>query len=125
MKRILAGFAVAAMSASLAFAADDPMASRYGNTIVVKGSDGKEIGRVYYDADKKVVRKTADGKETKGTWSMEGANLCFNQVEPAPANAAEAKQCQPFPGAKNVGDTWEVNLPGGVKGTATLQKGRP
>lgn len=125
MKRILAGIAVAAMSASLAFAADDPMTSRYGNTIVVKAPGGAEIGRVYYDADHKVVRKTADGKEAKGTWSMEGANLCFNQVEPAPASAGEGKQCQPFPGPKNIGDTWEVTLPGGVKGTATLQKGRP
>jgi hypothetical protein len=54
---------------------------------------------------------------------MEGANLCFNQTEPAP-KPAEAKQCAPFPGAKNVGDTWEVMTPQG-KLTATLQKGRP
>jgi hypothetical protein len=125
MKRILAGFAVAAMSASLALAADDPMASRYGNTVVVSGPDGKEVGRVYYDADHKIVRRFPDGKEARGTWAMEGANLCFNQTEPAPATPAEAKQCQPFPGPKNVGDSWEVNLPGGVKGKATLQKGRP
>jgi hypothetical protein len=123
MKRIFAGVAVAALSASLAFAADDPMSSRYGNTVVIKGPDGKEVGRVYYDADKKVTRKFADGNEQKGTWSMEGANLCFNQTEPAP-KPAEAKQCSPFPGAKNVGDTWEVTTPQG-KLTATLQKGRP
>ncbi|MEQ1752917.1 MAG: hypothetical protein ABL973_02150 [Micropepsaceae bacterium] len=124
MKRILAGFAVAAMSASLALAADDPMASRYGNTVVIAGPDGKEVGRVYYDADHKVVRKFADGKEVKGTWSMEGANLCFSQTEPAPATPAEAKQCAPFPGAKAVGDSWEVTTPAG-KLKATLQKGRP
>ena len=96
MKRILAGIAVAAMSVSLAFAAADPMASRYGNTIVISGPDGKEVGRVYYDADHKVVRKLADGKEVKGTWAMEGANLCFTQTDPAPATPAEAKQCTPF-----------------------------
>ncbi len=123
MKRIFAGVAVAALSASLAFAADDPMASRYGNTVVIKGPDGKELGRTYYDADKKVTRKFADGSEQKGTWSMEGGNLCFNQTEPAP-KPAEAKQCLPFPGPKNVGDSWEVTAPQG-KLTATLQKGRP
>jgi hypothetical protein len=70
-----------------------------------------------------VTRKFADGNEQKGTWSMEGANLCFNQTEPAP-QPAEAKQCAPFPGAKKVGDTWEVTTPQG-KLTATLQQGRP
>lgn len=124
MKRILAGFAVAAMSASLAFAADDPMASRYGNTVVISGPDGKELGRAYYDADHKVVRKMADGKEVKGTWAMEGAKLCFTQVDPAPAKPEEAKVCTDFPGAKAVGDSWEVVTPGG-KLKATLQKGRP
>jgi hypothetical protein len=124
MKRILAGFAVAAMSASLVFAADDPMASRYGNTIVISGPDGKEVGRVYYDADHKVIRKMADGKEIKGTWAMEGAKLCFTQVDPAPAKPADAKQCTDFPGAKKVGDSWEVTTPMG-KLKATLQKGRP
>jgi hypothetical protein len=123
MKRILAGFAVAAMSASLAFAADDPMASRYGNTIVISGPDGKEVGRVYYDADHKVVRKMADGKEVKGTWAMEGGKLCFLQTDPAP-KPEEAKQCNDFPGAKAVGDSWEVTTPMG-KLKATLQKGRP
>lgn len=124
MKRILAGVAFAAVSASLAIAADDPMASRYGNTVVVKTADGKEFGRLYYDADHKAVRKMANGQELKGTWAMEGANLCFTQVEPAPAKPEEAKQCAPFSGAKNVGDSWEVTTPQG-KLTATLQKGRP
>lgn len=124
MKRILAGVAFAALSASLAIAADDPMASRYGNTVVITGPDGKEVGRVYYDADKKVVRKMADGKEIKGTWAMEADKLCFTQVDPAPAKPEEAKQCTPFPGAKNVGDSWEVTTPQG-KLKATLTKGRP
>ena len=125
MKRMIAGFAVAAMSASLAFAADDPMASRYGNTVVVSGPDGKEVGRAYYDADHKVVRKMPDGKEIKGTWALDGAKLCVTQVEPAPAKPEEAKTCTDFPGAKKVGDSWEVTLPTGVKLKATLQKGRP
>ena len=85
MKRVFAGIAVAAMSVSMAIAADDPMASRYGNTVVITGPDGKEVGRIYYDADKKVSRKMADGSEVKGTWALEGTKLCFAQTAPAPS----------------------------------------
>lgn len=120
MKRILAAVAVAAFGASLAIAADDPMASRYGNTVVITGPDGKEVGRIYYDADKKTTRKMADGSEASGTWSLEGNDLCFTQTAPA----AAAKQCQPFSGAKAVGESWDVTTPQG-KVKATLTKGRP
>ena len=124
MKRILTAVAIAAFSVSMAMAADDPMASRYGNTIVAKGADGKEVGRSYYNADGTLTRKTADGKETKNTWKMEGDKICITQTEPAPP-AAMAPVCLPFPGAKKVGDSWDVALPDGTKVTATLQKGRP
>ena len=125
MKRILAGIALAALSASLAFAAADPMASRYGNTVVAKGADGKELGRTYYNADSTYTRKTADGKESKGTWKMEGDKICLTQTEPAPEKPDMAKVCLPFPGEKKIGDSWDVTLPDGTKATASLQKGRP
>jgi hypothetical protein len=123
MKSMFAGVAVAAMSVSLAIAASDPMASRYGNTIVITGPDGKEVGRIYYDADKKASRKMADGSEVKGTWALEGNKLCFLQMSPAP-KPEEAKQCSDFPGAKAVGDSWDVVTPQG-KLKATLKQGRP
>lgn len=120
MKGIFAGVAVAAMGVSLAFAANDPMASRYGNTVVITGPDGKEVGRIYYDADKKTTRRMADGSEASGTWSLEGNDLCFTQTAPA----AAPKQCQPFTGAKAVGESWDVATPQG-KVKATLKQGRP
>lgn len=122
MKLILAAVAFAA-SAAAAIAADDPMASRYGNTVVVTTADGKEFARTYYNADGTYSRKAAAG-ESKGTWKMEGANLCGAQTEPAPP-AGTAPTCLPFPGVKNVGDSWDVTLPDGTKLKATLQKGRP
>jgi hypothetical protein len=126
MKRILASVAVAALSASFAFAAvEDPMASRYGNTVVAKGTDGKEVGRTYYNADNTYSRKTPDGKESKGTWKIEGGKLCLTQTDPTPAKPEAATQCFPAPGAQKVGDSWDVQMPDGTKLTATLQKGRP
>lgn len=123
MKRILAGLVAAALGVSMAMAADDPMASRYGNTVVAKGADGKELGRTYYDADGSYKRKTPAG-ETKGKWKMDGSKICLTQTEPAPP-VNQGTVCLPFPGAKAVGDSWEVTLPDGSKATATLQQGRP
>ncbi len=123
MKRIVAGLVAAALSVSMAMAADDPMASRYGNTVVAKGADGKEIGRTYYNADGSYTRKQG-AAESKGTWKMDGGKICLTQTEPAPP-AAQGTVCLPFPGAKKVGDSWEVTLPDGTKATATLQQGRP
>jgi hypothetical protein len=123
MKRILTAAALAAFSASMAMAADDPMASRYGNTIVTTTADGKAAGSTYYDADGKMSRKTPDGKETKGTWKLEGDKLCITQTDPAPA-AGAAPTCLPF-AAHKVGDSWDVTLPDGTKLKATLKQGRP
>lgn len=124
MKRILIGLALAAAVASFAHAADDPIAPRYGNTLVVKGPDGKELIRLYYDQGGVLSTKTPDGKTTKGTWKMDGDKLCLTQTDPAPPPGM-GSQCQPFSGGHKVGDTWEVTRGDGVKMTVTLQQGRP
>jgi len=124
MKRIMTALALVIMSLSFAHAADDPMASRYGNTLVIKGPDGKEIIRLYYDAGGTYSGKTPDGKTVKGTWKMDGDKLCVTQTEPPPDATMTGPQCTPFSGAHKVGDTWEVTRPDG-KFTATLQQGRP
>jgi hypothetical protein len=125
MKRIMTGIAVALMSLSFAHAADDPMASRYGNTLVIKGPDGKEVIRLYYDQGGGFSAKAADGKTAKGTWKMDGDKICVTQTEPAPDASMPNPSCQPFTGAHKVGDTWEVTRADGTKLTATLQQGRP
>ena len=125
MKRILAGIACAALSISLAHAADDPMATRYGNTLIIKGADGKEVIRLYYDQGGTMATKMPDGKTTKATWKMDGDKICVTQTEPAPPPEMASASCTPFTGAHKVGDTWEVTRPDGTKLTATLQQGRP
>jgi YD repeat-containing protein len=125
MKRILASIAVAAVSFAAAHAADDPMAPRYGNTLVIKGADGKEMIRLYYDQGGVLSTKAPDGKTTKGTWKLEGDKICVTQTEPKPEANMAAPQCSPFTGGHKVGDTWEVTRADGTKLTATLQSGRP
>ena len=80
MKRMLAAIAFAAVGFSVALAADDPMASRYGNTLVIKGADGKEVIRLYYDQGGALSTKTPDGKTTKATWKMDGEKICVTQT---------------------------------------------
>ena len=123
MKRILAGMVVAALGVSMAVAADDPMAGRYGNTVVTTSADGKEAGRSYFNADGTFSRKTAAG-EIKGTWKLDGDKVCITQTEPAPPAGTPAT-CIPANGGKKVGDSWDVTLPDGTKLKATLQQGRP
>lgn len=122
MKLILAAVAFAA-SAVVALAAEDPMAGRYGNTVVTTTADGKEAGRSYYDADGKFSRTTPAGT-VKGTWKLDGDKVCITQTEPAPA-AGATPTCIPANGGKKAGDSWDVTLPDGTKLKATLQKGRP
>ena len=93
--------------------------------LVIKGPDGKEAIRLYYDAGGAMSTKTPDGKTTKGTWKMEGDKICVTQTEPAPPADMAAAQCQPFTGAHKVGETWDVTRPDGTKLSVTLQQGRP
>ena len=125
MKRMLAAIAFAAVGFSVALAADDPMASRYGNTLVIKGADGKEVIRLYYDQGGALSTKTPDGKTTKATWKMDGEKICVTQTDPAPPPEMPSPQCTPFTGSHNVGESWDVTRPNGMKVTATLQQGRP
>ena len=122
MKLILAAVAFAA-SAAVAVASEDPMAGRYGNTVVTTTADGKEAGRTYYDADGKMSRTTPAGT-IKGTWKIEGDKLCITQTEPAPP-AGTPPTCIPANGGKKVGDSWDVTLADGIKLKAAIQQGRP
>lgn len=120
MKRILAGVAIAAFTATLAFAADDPMASRYGNTVVVKGADGKDT-KLHYNQDGTMTVIQPDGAKGTGKWSMKGDKLC---VTPDAGPTAGKEQCNPFTAGKKVGDSWDQTLADGSKVKISIVAGR-
>lgn len=135
MKRLFAGVVTAsAVSLGLAFAADDPMASYYGKTLVVKDANGSETS-VWYSADN--TYHSAMGAQTaKGTWSIKDNKFCVTQTDPVPAaapgaapaagsagNMAAGPACFPVPEAHQVGDTWTVTNPDGSKAALTLKAG--
>jgi hypothetical protein len=113
MRAFVLAVSLLAISTSAAVA-DDVMASFYGNTIISKG--GMADTHSYYNADHTFSMKApAFNMEWKGTWKVDGAQLCrtFEKAPPGVTNPL----CTPVV-AHKVGDTWTVS-----GRTATLVQG--
>ena len=109
MRAFVLGAAVLLASSSIAFAADDVMASFYGNTTISKGSNGSEV-HMHYKAD-----HTFDGTGSMmgqsmaltGTWNIDDkGQLCRNYNPALPMGPANPV-CTPI-AAHKIGDTWSV-----------------
>jgi hypothetical protein len=111
MKRILASVAFAVLSTSLAFAADDPMASRYGNTVVVTYADGSVV-KLHYRQDGSLEVINPDGSKGTGKWAMKDGKLCIT-ADAGPTAGKE--QCSAFTAGKKVGDSWDQAMADGSK----------
>ena len=118
MRSILLVASLVALSASTAFAADDVMANYYGNTVVATG--GMADTHSYYNADHSFTTKApAVGMEFKGTWKLDGGNLCRTYDSPPPGITNPF--CTPW-ASHNIGYTWTMSA-GGQSRTITLMKG--
>lgn len=120
MKRILMGVAALALSTTLAVAAADPMAGRYGNTTVVTNAKG-EVTKLHYNQDGTMAVILPDGTKTTGKWAMKDGKLCVT-ADAGPQKGQE--QCNPFAGEKKVGDTWEITMGDGSKAKVTIVAGQ-
>ena len=116
-KILLTAFASLAFVASAAFAADDVMASRYGNTTVSTDAKGVQT-KVYYKDDHTFTAKQGT-QETKGTWKVDNGTICLTYATPLPGMPNPL--CVPVVTHK-VGDTWTTGE-GDTKRTVTLVKG--
>lgn len=115
-KSALAALALAAV-ASPALA--DPMASAYGNTVVVTYPGDAKV-KIYVNADGTYTGTAPDGAASAGTWKIEGDQTCFTQTAPA----AGPPSCSPTV-EKKVGDTWAATGQGGAPVSITITAGRP
>lgn len=118
-KIVLASLASIALAASMSFAvaADDVMATRYGNTTVSTDSKGVET-KVYYNADHTFTFKSGT-TAGKGTWKVDGGAICLT-YEAAPAGMPNPL-CVPV-AERKVGDTWTTGE-GDQKRTVKLVAG--
>lgn len=120
MKRILAGVAVAVLSSSLAFAAADPMQTRYENTVTVTNAKG-EVTKLHYNKDGTLGVVMPDGTKATGKWALKDGKLCVT-ADAGPTAGKE--QCNPFDATKKVGDSWELTGADGSKSKVALVAGR-
>lgn len=117
MKRFVLGLAAAAALSSAAFA--DPMANRYGNTVVITDAKGGVL-KLMYDQGGAMSVVLPDGTKSTGKWAVKDGKLCVT-ADAGPTAGKE--QCNPLADHK-VGDTWEVPMADGTKATAKLVAGR-
>lgn len=118
LKMILASLAALALSASTVFAADDVMASRYGNTTITTDAKGA-VTKVYYKADGTFTAKAGD-LSTAGTWKVDAGKICLTYTG-APPPGMTSPACFPIT-AHKVGDKWTVGE-GDAKRTVELVAG--
>jgi hypothetical protein len=118
MRAFLIAASLAVVSASAAFAGDEAMAGYFGNTAIVTG--GMTETRTYYNADHTFTLKAPSfGMEWKGTWKLDGANLC-RTYEKAPPGVPNPF-CTPMQ-AHKAGDSWTMTMDGKTR-TVSLVKG--
>ncbi|MFZ4606903.1 MAG: hypothetical protein ACOYM5_11645 [Caulobacter sp.] len=117
--KFLAKAAIAAaifMAAGPALAAD-PMASAYGNTVVITYGDGTTV-KLFIDEGGSYTGESPMGA-TSGSWSISGGQTCFTQQSPE----AAPPSCGPTV-SKSVGDSWQGTGQGGAPVTLSIQAGR-
>jgi opacity protein-like surface antigen len=106
MRSFLIAASLAVLSATAAFAADDStIATRFGNTVVAKGTFGEV--HLYFNADHSFTGKVVSmNYGLKGSWKIDGDNLCltYDPVPPGMINPS----CAPI-AAHKVGESWTAN----------------
>jgi len=118
MRAFLIAASLVVVSASAAFAGDEAMAGYFGNTAIVTG--GMTETHTYYNADHTFVLKAPSfNMEWKGTWKVDGTNLC-RTYEKAPPGVPNPF-CTPVE-AHKAGDTWTMTMAGKTR-TVSLVKG--
>ena len=91
-----------------ACAVDDPMATTYGNTLVIVDSDGVE-SRIHYNADRSFTGKVPSADYSyKGTWSIDATgHVCrkYSRTIPGVPNP----DCDEVAVVSHaVGDSWSA-----------------
>lgn len=120
MKRELLVMCAAVLIGGTALAAE-PLASFFGNTLIVKDAKGER--KMWYKPDHTFNGSAPGGRTFAGTWSVKGDQLCSIRTEPAP-EPGHGEWCRPLPGDKKPGDTWEGKNRQGEPVTFSLMAGQ-
>jgi len=108
MRLFIAASAALVLASSIARADSDPVASRYGNTMIAKTAGGM-VAHMYYNADHSFTGRVETGQKgmqdvkLKGTWKVEYGKFCVSYDPPQPGTINPT--CYPLDTHK-IGDTW-------------------
>jgi hypothetical protein len=104
---LLAVSLLALSSAAFAATEDEIMASRYGNTLVIKDTLG--TSRVYYNKDHSFLAASWLG-DVKGEWKLENGKMCLTAKDYPAIYRLKYKivECDDIT-VKKVGDKWDEN----------------
>lgn len=111
----------AGLSAGTALAGS--MEARFGNTVLISGDQGET--KLFYNEDNSFTATVSpkDGAmiESKGTWRIEGDQVCITPERAFLIFEAGKERCVPLQGEK-VGDSWQTTSkgPDGQDVTATI-----
>lgn len=101
-------FSILALSllaaAGVAYADDDPMASRFGNTTIATDRDGTQT-KIYYRADH-TLTAVSGFWASKGQWEIKDGQLCLTYENTRPK--VGTRECVSAD-AHKVGDKWKHN----------------
>ncbi|MFZ4606290.1 MAG: hypothetical protein ACOYM5_08535 [Caulobacter sp.] len=102
MRVLLGAVAALALSAAAAFAGEEVMTSRFGNTTITSDASGAST-KIYYEADHSFTGVQGD-QALAGTWALKGSQVCLT-FSSAPPPGYPNPICTPV-AAHNVGDSW-------------------
>ena len=105
MRPLLLAASLSVLFTTPALAAEDAMAPYYGNTIIATG--GRAETHLHYNADHTFTMNAGVFRSFKGTWKMDGGNVCRTFDSPPPG--APNPLCVPLEPHK-VGDSWTVTM---------------
>src|SRR5690606_19551858 len=77
--RFIFGVLIASVSfAGVALA--DPQANLYSNTVVITSAAG--VSKAFVNEDHSYTTTFPDGKVVKGSWAVQGDEVCYTQTDP-------------------------------------------
>ncbi|MDO9222529.1 MAG: hypothetical protein Q7U20_02335 [Caulobacter sp.] len=102
MRILLGAVAALALSATAAFAGDEVLASRFGNTTITTDGSGQS-SKIYYEADHSFTGVQGE-QQLAGTWAVNGSQVCLTFSSEAPPGYPNPI-CTPVANHA-VGETW-------------------
>ena len=104
MRILLGALAALALSATAAFAGEEVMASRFGNTTITSDASGMS-SKIYYEADHSFTGIQGE-LQLAGTWEVKGSQICLTFSSEAPPGYPNPI-CTPVSNHA-VGETWSA-----------------